>query len=100
MSESEIRKKIKSGFWDLIIYGKVGPDEYCEFPWFDLVSSHNHKNKIVFIMGGDEIYDYTITDRNAYNVNVCNLRAYYCHYTDYLNIYRQYGSCFVRELQM
>lgn len=100
MPESVIRKKIKSGFWDLIIYGKVGPDEYCEFPWLDLVSSHNHKNKIAFILGGDEIYDYTITDRNAYNVNVCNLRAYYCHYTDYLNIYRQYGSCFVRELQM
>ena len=98
MTESEIIEKINSNFWDLIIYGKVGPDEFCTFPLFDIVKTKYNKNKIAFIFGGDEIFNLKNTDKNSYNINMFNVRIYYYPYTEYLNYYKQFGTCFVREL--
>jgi hypothetical protein len=100
MSESEIVSKIQENFWDLIVYGKVGPDEFCTFPFFDLVKQKYNRNKIAFVFGGDEIFDLTAKDDAAYHVNMFNQRILYKPYRDYLNHYAQYGTCFVRELNM
>ena len=99
MSESEIIEKINNNFWDLIIYGKVGPDEFCTFPFYDIVKSKYNKNKIAFIYGGDEIFNLTITDSHSYHINMFNRYIYYKPYSDYLNYYKQFGYCFVRELE-
>jgi len=99
MSEEEIIDKINNNFWDLIIYGKVGPDELCTFPLYDIVKTRYNKNKIAFVFGGDEIYNLKVTDRNSYHVNMFNRYIYYYPYTDYLNYYKQFGTCFVRELE-
>jgi hypothetical protein len=99
MPENEIIDKINSNFWDLIIYGKVGPDEYCTFPYYNMVKSKYNKNKIVFLYGGDEIFNMKITDSNTYHINMFNCPIYYKPYVDYLNYYKQYGICFVRELE-
>jgi len=100
MSESEIVSKIQGNFWDLIIYGKVGPDEFCDFPFFHLVKQHYNKNKIAFIFGGDEIFDLTVTDPHKYHVNMFNQPILYKKYSDYLHYYKDFGTCFVRELEV
>lgn len=98
MSESEIKEKITNHFWDIIIYGKVGPDELCYFPLYDLVKQKYNPDEIAFIFGGDEITDLTVTDRGKYHVNMFNRNIYYYPYSDYLNKYKHMGTCFVREL--
>jgi len=100
MPESEILEKIRNKFWDLIIYGKVGPDEFCNFPYFDIVKANYNKNKIAFIYGGDEIFDLTKTDPHSYHINMFNRYIYYKPYSDYLNRYKHFGTSFVRELEM
>ena len=100
MSEMEIIEKIKNKFWDLIIFGKVGPDEGACFPLFDIVKSNYNKNKIAFIFGGDEIFNLKITDKTSYHINMHNVRIPYHIYVDYLNYYKKFGTCFVRELEM
>ena len=99
MSEAEILDKIRDGFWDLIIYGKVGPDEYCYFPHFDTVKQHYNGDKLAFIFPGDEPFNMKNTDPEAYHVNMFGQHLRYKPYTDYLNYYRQLGTCFVRELE-
>ena len=99
MSENEILEKINTSFWDLIIYGKVGPDEFCTFPYFDIVKSKYNKNNIVFLFGGDEIFNLKITDCHSYHKNMFGVSIYYKPYSDYLNYYKQFGKCFVRELE-
>ena len=98
MSREEIIDKINNNFWDLIIYGKVGPDESCTFPLYDIVKTKYNKNKIVFIFGGDEVYNLKITNKKSYHINRSNKYIYYHKYYDYLNYYKQFGVCFVREL--
>ena len=98
MSKKEIIEKINNKFWDLIIYGKVGPDEYCTFPFFDVVKENYNKDKIIFIYGGDEIFNLKITDAHSYHTNMFNVKIYYKPYVDYLNYYKHFGTCFVREL--
>jgi len=98
MSENEIVEKINSNFWDLIIYGKVGPDEFCNFPYYDLVKTKYNKDQIAFIFGGDEIFNLKIIDKNSYYINMFGCHIYYHPYTEYLNKYKELGVCFVREL--
>jgi len=98
MGEREVMAKIQDNYWDLILYGKVGPDEFCTFPFFDLVKQKYNRNKIAFIFGGDEIFDLTAREDNAYHMNLFNRPILYKPYRDYLNHYRQFGTCFVREL--
>jgi hypothetical protein len=98
MSEEEIIDKINNNYWDLIIYGKVGPNEACTFPFYEIVKTKYNKNKIVFIFGGDEIFNLKITDKHSHHINMFNKIIYYYPYNDYLNYYKQFGVCFVREL--
>ena len=98
MSEFEIREKITNKFWDIIIYGKVGPDEGFNFPLYDTVKQYYNTNQIAFIFGGDEVFDLTVTDTSKYHVNMFNAHIYYYPYSDYLNKYKHMGTCFVREL--
>ena len=98
MTESEIKEKITTHFWDIIIYGKVGPDEFCDFPLYDLVKQNYNPNQLAFIFGGDEIFDLTVTDTSKYHVNMFNRNIYYYPYSDYLNECKHMGTCFVREL--
>jgi hypothetical protein len=95
----DIIEKINNNFWDLIIYGKVGPDEFCTFPFYDIVKTKYNKNKIAFIYGGDEIFNLKITDCHSYHINMFNRYIYYKPYSDYLNYYKQFGYCFVRVLE-
>ena len=48
MQETEIIDKINNNFWDLIIYGKVGPDEFCSFPLYQTVKSKSPNSSIIF----------------------------------------------------
>ena len=98
MSENEIVEKINSNFWDLIIYGKVGPDEFCNFPYYDLVKTKYNKDQIAFIFGGDEIFNLKIIDKSSYHINMFGCHIYYHPYTEYINKYKELGVCFVREL--
>ena len=101
MSETEIIKKIKNLFWDIIIYGKIGPDEYCDsLPHYDLVKTRYNKDEIAFIFGGDEIFDMTVTDTTKHHLNMFQRWIPYQPYIDYLNHYKQEGMCFVRELEL
>lgn len=100
MEEPEIIEKINNNFWDLIIYGKVGPDEYCDFPLFNVVKTKYNRNKIAFIFGGDEPFNLKITNKHEHHLNFFNAWIPYWPYVDYLNYYKQFGMCFVRELDM
>ena len=100
MSKEEIIEKINSQYWDLIIYGKVGPDEYCDFPFFELIKQKYNKDKIAFIFGGDEIFNLKQNNCNNYHINMFGVAIKYQPYIDYLNYYKHFGTCFVRELDM
>ena len=100
MTEEEILSKIRNNFWDLIIYGKIGPDEFCNFPYWETVTQHYNKNKLAFVFGGDEIFDLTVKEDNAYHINMFGRNIPYKPYCDYLQYYSQFGTCFVRELNM
>jgi len=84
-SEEEIIDKIKNKFFDLIIYGKVGPDEGHEGTLPMLFWEHVHKrytrNEIVFLYGGDECIDMTNNNR----------------YSQHIIYHSQFAKCFVRE---
>jgi hypothetical protein len=88
-TDEEIKNKIKNNFWDLIIFGKVGPDELSEgsipnLPLWDQVIQIYDKSRIVFIYGGDECIDLTYDNR----------------YNNHIQYHRKFGTCFVRELNM
>jgi len=100
MSESEVIENINNKYWDLIIYGKVGPDEYCDFPLYNLVKTKYNRNKIAFLFGGDEPFNLKVNDQNAHHLNMFNRWIPYWPYKEYLNYHKQFGTCFVRELDM
>jgi hypothetical protein len=86
-TEEYVSDKIKSHFWDLIIYGKVGPDEEAEgslphLPLWNLVFKNYSKNQIVFLYGGDGCQD--MNSRNKYS--------------EHLLYHSNFANCFVREL--
>ena len=84
-SQDGIIDKIKNKFFDLIIYGKVGPDEGHEGSLPMLFWEHVHKrytrNEIVFLYGGDECID--MTNNNRYSQHIIH--------------HSQFAKCFVRE---
>jgi hypothetical protein len=100
MEEGEIIDRIKNKFWDLIIYGKIGPDEYCDFPLYDIVKTEYDKDKIAFFYGGDEIFDLKVKDNHSYHINMFNRYIPYHPYVNYLNHWSQFGTSFGRELAM
>lgn len=88
-TSTEIIDRIKDHFWDLIIFGKVGPDEMIDgsipnLPLWSIINHFYTKNEIAFIYGGDETVD--MTTYNRYSEHVYN--------------HRKYGHCFVRELKL
>ncbi len=87
MSNEEIVEKTRSGYWDLVIYGKVGPDEgwegsFPDMPLWSEVFKNYGTHQIVFLYGGDECIDMK-TD-NKYRRHILN--------------HGQLARCFVREL--
>ena len=88
-TNEEIEKKIEDHFFDMIIYGKVGPDEGYEgsipsMPLWNRVVKKYNKNQLVFLYGGDECINLT-TDN---------------HYHNHILSHSQFAHCFVRELNM
>ena len=88
-NEIEIIQKIQDKFWDLIIFGKVGPDELFEgtipnLPLWNIVKNKYDRDKIVFLYGGD----------GQQNMKENN------KYSNHLLYHSLFGTCFVRELLM
>jgi hypothetical protein len=86
--KEEIISKIKERFWDLIIFGKVGPDELWEgslpnLPLWDIINENYSKEEIVFLYGGDECVDLTYDNK----------------YSRHILYHGNFGHCFVRELK-
>jgi hypothetical protein len=87
INEKIIEKMIELKFFDIIIYGKVGPDELHggsleTFKHWDKVFKTYSKNEIAFLYGGDECQDLNINNR----------------YKQHLLKHANFGQCFVREL--
>jgi len=87
-NEGEIIERINHHYWDLIVYGKVGPDELFEgsipnLPLWELVHEKYNKNQIVFLYGGDEMID--LTSENTYS--------------EHISHHSKFATCFVRELK-
>lgn len=86
IDRNNIADKITNKFYDFIIIGPVGPDEYWEQSFFknyeELVLSSYKKTEIVYIFGGDRPFN--IKHSNMFNKILQN--------------FMQKGVCFVREL--
>jgi hypothetical protein len=87
MREDDLILSIQQKEWDIIIYGKVGPDEMEEgsipnLPFWQHVFKRYSRDEIVFWYGGDGMQDMTYANR----------------YSDHLVKSCQYARCFVREL--
>jgi hypothetical protein len=87
ITENELIESIKEKRWDVIIYGKVGPDEMAEggvpnLPFWEHVFKRYSRDEIAFWYGGDGMQDLTYANR----------------YSDHLVRHCQYARCFVREL--
>jgi hypothetical protein len=92
-SDQEIRDSILRKEWDVIIYGKMGPDEgplghipHVPF-WRDV---QNSKIPIAFLYGGDEPF---VLNRLE---NIPENRKKYISHILY---HSRFGTCFVRELE-
>jgi hypothetical protein len=86
MTEDELIGSIKQKKWDMIVYGKVGPDETAvgsvpNLPFWNNVFKRYSRDEIVFWYGGDEMQDMTYANR----------------YSDHLVRHCQYARCFIRE---
>lgn len=89
-TDHELEESILSGFWDFIVYGKMGLDEgklgtapTC--PFWKTVSQVYPKDKIAFVFGGDHIQ---------------NLKDMGSPYSRHLVKHAKLGKCFVRELKL
>ena len=87
--EQELIEKIKDECFDLIVYGKVGPDEGDEgslpnLPLWEHVFKRYSRDEIVCLYGGDECID--LTSDTIYSKHIYTMS--------------QYATCFVRELRM
>jgi hypothetical protein len=87
LSENELIESIQQKKWDMIIYGKVGPDESSigsvpNLPYWSHVFKRYSRDEIVFWYGGDGMQDMTYANK----------------YSDHLVRHCQYARCFVREL--
>jgi len=87
ITEQELIESLRQKKWDMIIYGKVGPDETSvgsvpNLPYWSEVFKRYSRDEIVFWYGGDGMQDLTYANR----------------YSDHLVRNSQYARCFVREL--
>lgn len=86
-TDERIRESILSKDWDIVLYGKVGPDELEggsieSMPFWGEVSRCYGVNEIAFLYGGDECQDMTTANR----------------YSAHLLRHVGHGICFVREI--
>jgi hypothetical protein len=86
-NEDRIRASILAKEWDVVLYGKVGPDEseggsMETMPFWGEVSGAYGPNEIAFLYGGDECQDMTTMNR----------------YSAHLMRHVGHGICFVREI--
>jgi len=90
LDREDISQKIKDKNYDYIIYGCVGRDEAPgvsdirdNLPFWEEVKSNYSKDKLIFIYGGDASHS---------NKNRAHL--------EHLLYHRNFGTCFVRELDI
>jgi len=86
-TDARIRESIVAREWDVVLYGKVGPDELEggtmeSMPFWGEVSRSYGVNEIAFLYGGDECQDMTTANR----------------YSAHLLRHVAHGICFVREI--
>jgi len=86
MTEPELIESIQQKKWEMIIYGKVGPDETAvgsvpNLPFWNHVFKRYSRDEIVFWYGGDGMQDMTYANR----------------YSEHLARHCQYAHCFIRE---
>jgi len=101
-TRDEIIDNLNNKFFDLVIFGKVGPDELelGTLPRFDLweeVIENYNRNQIVFFYGGDHIFDMRPTLYHQSYYKTYN-ETYDYVYKNHLNYHLMFGKCFVREL--
>jgi len=89
-TSAEIEKSISEGYWDFIVYGKMGTDEGVlgtapTCPFWKTVSKAYSKEQIAFVYGGDHMQD---------------LKDMGSHHSRHLVKHAALGKCFVRELNM
>lgn len=85
IDRSSLEEKIKSHYFDVIILGKVGYDDwsYQQFPNFNVVRSVYHHTELALLYGGDGMQ---------------TLHEPLNNYTQHLYTHLPLGMCFVREL--
>lgn len=86
-THDEIVEKIKNREFDLIIYGKVGPDELYEgshpnMPLWEYVFEQYSRDEIVYLYGGDETIDMSTDNK----------------YSQHILYHSRFAKCFVREV--
>ncbi len=86
-THDEIVEKIKNREFDLIIYGKVGPDELHEgshpnMPLWEYVFEKYSRDEIVYLYGGDETIDMSTDNK----------------YSRHILYHSRFAKCFVREV--
>jgi hypothetical protein len=86
--DTSIYNSIDNNYWDLIIYGKIGRDEYHEgtipnLPFWDIVKKRYVRDNIAFLYGGD----------GCHNMNSDS------PYKSHILYHSRFANCFVRELQ-
>jgi len=85
--ESEVVRMIRAKAFDIVLFGKVGPDEGStgtlpHLPLWEHVSAHYGPDSIGFIYGGDGCQDMASNNR----------------YAQHLRAHAPFARCFVREL--
>ena len=90
LTNQEVEESIANGFWDFVVYGKMGLDEGVmgtapTCPFWKVVSQAYPKEKIAFVYGGDHIQ---------------NLKDMGSPHSRHLARHAKLGKCFVRELML
>jgi hypothetical protein len=90
VTNDELEKSIQQGYWDFIVYGKMGTDEGVlgtapTCPFWKSVAKMYSKDKIAFVYGGDHL-------QNLKDMGSAHSR----HLAEHANL----GKCFVRELKV
>jgi hypothetical protein len=85
LDEKSVRAHLASGYYDWVIYGKVGLYEMSAFPFFAEILKY--RQKVAFLFGGDVQYSTRETGAKPTEAE-----------TRFLSWHRQFGPCFVREL--
>jgi hypothetical protein len=85
IDRTEIEEKIQSHYFDVIVLGKVGQDDWSfeQFPYFNGIRSVYKHSEIALLYGGDGMQ---------------NLQDPSNNYTQHLYKHLPLGMCFVREL--